>query len=256
MLKVQRFGWRPDLPDVRDKLLKAPHPDKVAALPDQVDLRSQFTPVYDQGQLGSCTANAIAGVLEFDQHKQGEARAFMPSRLFIYYNERVMEGTVNEDAGAEIRDGIKSVNQQGAPNEDNWPYVISQFAQKPPASAYKHAKTRKALLYQRLDNTRIDDLRACIAGGFPFVFGFTVYASFESRDMEKTGIVKMPVRGEQILGGHAVVACGYDHGRQLFWVRNSWGDSWGPFKGYFMIPYAYLTNTNLAADFWQISKVK
>src|SRR5262247_4283203 len=123
---IQWYGWVPDIPDQRDRMYSAPH-QVLKALPSKVDLRPQCPPIYDQGQLGSCTANAIGAALQFNQIKQGE-QAFTPSRLFIYYNERVMEHTVSEDAGAMIRDGIKSVAKLGAPPEDkDWPYVIKNF---------------------------------------------------------------------------------------------------------------------------------
>src|SRR6476646_3515572 len=130
-----RYGWRLDLPDARDHIYSAP---LAKALPPAVDLRPNCPPVYDQGQLGSCTANAIAAAVEFDRKKQN-LTDFAPSRLFIYYNERVMEGTVDYDAGAQIRDGIKSVAKIGAAPETDWPYDIAKFADKPPAKAYTDA---------------------------------------------------------------------------------------------------------------------
>jgi C1A family cysteine protease len=128
--KIKGYGWIPDLPDHRDHLYAAP-PPRLTALPPSTDLRPQCPPVYDQGQLGSCTANAIAGAIEFDQMKQGQT-PFVPSRLFIYYNERDIEGTVGSDSGAQIRDGIKSVAQQGVCPEPEWPYDITKFTEKPP----------------------------------------------------------------------------------------------------------------------------
>ena len=183
----ERFGWRPDLPDIRDAMLVVAPP---AALPAVVSLRSQMPPVYDQGQLGSCTANSIGAILEFNELKQKEPTAATPSRLFIYYNERLMEGTVKEDAGGEIRDGIKSVAQVGAPPETLWPYVIAQFATKPSAAAYTEARKHEAIRYSRVaqDQTSIQNV---LALGFPISFGFTVYASFES-DVGANGIVPMP----------------------------------------------------------------
>jgi C1A family cysteine protease len=247
---VKWYGYRPDTMDVRDLRFKAPS----GALPSKVDLRPGFSPVYDQGSLGSCTANAIAGAMEFDMLKQKEA-SFSPSRLFIYYNERVMEGTIKEDAGAEIRDGIKSVNIVGAPNENLWPYRIGRFAAKPPRPAYTQAKQHKSVLYQRIDSTKLSDLKACLAAGFPFVFGFSVYADFESPRVASTGKVNLPKKGESLVGGHAVVAAGYDDAAGRFTVRNSWAADWG-IGGYFTIPYGYLTNLNLADDFWKISQVQ
>jgi C1A family cysteine protease len=249
---IRRYGWTPDLPDQRDKVYMVPA--RVAgALPPKVDLRPNCPPIVDQGELGSCTANAIAGALQFEQMKQKLADIFPPSRLFIYYNERVIEHTVNEDAGAMIRDGIKSVAKEGAPHETLWPYDIAKFKDKPSAAAYKDALKHPAILYQRLTQT-LDQLKGCLAAGFPFVFGFTVYESFESQAVAKSGNVAMPKSKEKQIGGHAVLAVGYDDTSKRFIVRNSWGTSWG-IAGYFTIPYAYLTDTNLADDFWTIKQV-
>jgi C1A family cysteine protease len=245
------YGWRADRPDFRDYIYKPRH---IQNLPTSVDLRSGCPPVYDQGQLGSCTANAIAAALEFDQIKQGET-PFTPSRLLIYYDERQMEGTVSSDSGAEIRDGVKSVNQQGACPESEWPYDISQFAVAPPAQCYVEAAKYKAVVYQAIPQD-LDQMKACLADGYPFIFGISVYDSFESDTVAQTGVVPMPSSDESQLGGHAVLAVGYDDASQRFLVRNSWGPDWaGPMAGYFTIPYAYLTNSGLASDFWTIRSV-
>ena len=251
--EIQWYGWVPDVPDHRDKMYSAPM-QVLKALPPKVDLRPNCPAVYDQGQLGSCTANAISAALEFNQTKQGE-RSFAPSRLFIYYNERVMEHTVNDDAGAMIRDGIKSVSKLGAPPEvPDWPYVISKFKQKPPTKAYKDALKYQAILYQRLTQD-LDQLKGCLASGFPFVFGISVYQSFESQAVAKTGKVPMPKSSEENLGGHAILAVGYDDTQKRFIIRNSWGTDWG-MKGYFTLPYAYVLDENLADDFWTIKSVE
>jgi len=245
---IQWYGWVPDLPDQRDFIYAAPTPVQ-RNIPPKVDLSKKCPPVYDQGQLGSCTANAIGGAIEFDQKKK-----FAPSRLFIYYNERVMEGTVDSDAGAQIRDGIKSVATLGAPPERLWPYDISKFREAPPQAAVKAAKADLVVLYQRLIQD-IDTMRGCLAEGFPFVFGFTVYASFESAAVAKSGVLGMPKAREKRIGGHAVLAVGYDDKQRTFLVRNSWGPKWGK-KGYFTIPYSYLTSSRLASDFWTIRSVE
>jgi C1A family cysteine protease len=247
------YGWVPDLPDQRDHIFSAPAP-VLGTLPPSVDLRSQCpTTIYDQGQLGSCTANAIGAAFEFDLLKQGLSD-FMPSRLFIYYNERVILGTVDSDSGAMIRDGIKSVRKQGVCPEDDWKYDIERFTEKPPASCYESALDNQALAYQRIPQT-LNQMRGCLAHGFPFVFGFTVYESFESPEVARTGEAPLPGAGEAVLGGHAVLAVGYDDAAARFTVRNSWGPDWGD-GGYFTLPYAYLTDRGLASDFWTISQVE
>jgi C1A family cysteine protease len=246
-----RYGWIPDLPDHRDHIYGAPLP-VLATLPPSVDLRADCPKVYDQGQLGSCTANAIAAAFEFDLAKQAFAD-FMPSRLFIYYNERRIEGTVNSDSGAMIRDGIKSVSKQGVCAEDAWPYDIAKFAATPDPKAYTQARTHRVLSYQRIPQV-LNQMRGCLAHGYPFVFGFQVYESFESAEVARTGAASLPAADEQPLGGHAVLCVGYDDASARFVVRNSWGTEWG-MDGYFTLPYTYLTERSLSSDFWAIIQV-
>ena len=251
-MSIGHYGWVPDLPDNRDFSYSAPA-QFLTALPTNVDLRAKCPPVYDQGQLGSCTANAIGGAIQFEQMKQG-ATSFVPSRLFIYYNERVVEHTVNSDSGAQIRDGMKVVAKQGAPPETDWPYDITKFAIKPPANAYADAAKNKVTSYQRVTRT-LSQFKGCLASGYPFVLGFTVYDGFESTTVAQTGHAQMPQAGEKVVGGHAVLAVGYDDQNQWFIVRNSWGDSWG-MSGYFTLPYQYLLETNLSDDFWTVRLVQ
>jgi C1A family cysteine protease len=263
--KIATYGWSPDLPDQRDHVYSAPLP-KLGPLPARVDLRKQCPAVYDQGQIGSCTANAIAGAIEFDLLKQ-KAADFTPSRLFIYYNERNMEHTVTTDSGAQIRDGVKSVNKLGVCPETEWPYAATPAdpntnvwppgakpAQRPTPGCYKDALNHQVVSYQRV-NTDLAQMKGCLAAGYPFVFGFTVYDAFESAAVAKTGVLNMPASTEKVVGGHAVLAVGYDDVAQRFIVRNSWGAKWGQ-KGYFTIPYAYLITGNLADDFWTIRMVE
>jgi C1A family cysteine protease len=251
--QVSRFGWVPDLPDARDYMYSAP--EKVLTkLPKKVDLRgSNMPPVWDQGELGSCTGQAIGSAFEFGQRKQG-LKVFMPSALFIYYNERAMEGTIDTDSGAMIRDGMKSVAKIGVCDEVTWPYVIPKFAEKPPQKAYTEAKKHQALVYRRVLGV-LHQMQGCLAQGFPFVFGFAVYESFLSPEVARTGKVSLPPRGEQLIGGHAVLAVGYDDSKQAFIVRNSWGNKWG-IKGYCEMPYGYLTDPQLSRDFWAIYTVE
>jgi C1A family cysteine protease len=250
--KVQRYGWVRDLPDQRDHLYAAPVAF-LTALPPLVDLRPNCPPIYDQGQLGSCTANGIGGAIQFERMKQNLSPNFVPSRLFVYYNERVIEHTVNTDSGAQIRDGIKSVAKQGDCPETEWPYDITKFTVKPPTRCYTDAVKYRAVQYQKLVQD-INQMKGCLASGYPFVFGFTVYESFESNAVASSGVVPMPQPSEQVVGGHCVDAVGYDDSQQRFIVRNSWGTSWG-MNGYCTMPYAYLTDPNLASDFWTIRLV-
>jgi C1A family cysteine protease len=202
IFKTARYGWLPDLPDHRDQLYGAPV-ELAAAPPAKVDLRPQCPLVYDQGQLGSCTANAIAAAIQFDRMK---------------------------------------------------PYVIAKFRSKPPAKCYADALKYIVVLYQRVTPI-LSQLKGCLASGYPFVFGFTVYEGFESAQVARTGHASLPKSGEQVVGGHAVVGVGYDDTKQWLIVRNSWGARWG-MKGYFTLPYAYVTDDNLANDFWTIRVVQ
>lgn len=241
------YGWIPDFPDHRDFLYTSIKPKKVK-LPSSVDLRDLCSTVENQGALGSCTANALVGNLEFILNKI-YSRYTDLSRLFIYYNERVLEHTVDTDSGAMLRDGIKTLHRQGVCFERDWPYDIKNFAIRPPTDLYERAQGNIITSYHRL--LTHDDRLTCLSEGFPFVFGFTVYESFESPKTAKTGIAQMPGNDERVLGGHAVLAVGFDQKAKRFIVRNSWGTGWG-MEGYFTMPFEYLET--LADDFWTIHK--
>jgi C1A family cysteine protease len=245
----KRYGWVPDLPDHRDYLYGAVRPVP-AAFPPRVDLRHFCSNVENQGNLGSCTANALAGALEFLEIKH-KVRFTDLSRLFIYYNERVIERSVRSDSGAMLRDGIKTLAKQGVCSEKTWPYVVSKVSVKPRAACYKEAHNYQITSYRRI--LSLAEMRTCLAEGFPFVFGFTVYEGFETQHVALTGVVDMPHPRERVVGGHAVMAVGYDDAAKRFIVRNSWGEKWG-MKGYFTMPYAYLTDRNLSDDFWTIRR--
>lgn len=253
--RIHRYGWLADHPDPRDHVYAGPvfrHP-----LPPRIDLRPAFAriPPYDQGQLGSCTGNAIAAAVQFDRVRQRlpQATRRIPSRLFIYYCERRVEGTVDSDAGAQIRDGIKAVATYGVCFEsgpDAWPYDITRFKDAPPPKCYRNAARDRVVSYSRLHHN-LDQMKRCLASGFPFVFGFTAFEEFEGPEVQASGKVSLPASGARPIGCHAVLAVGYDDDAQEMVVRNSWGPQWG-MQGYFTLPYSYISHPGLASDFWTL----
>lgn len=262
----KRYGWLPDLPDPRDyrfdpkKALKLRGGAPRVRVPARVDLRESgfLPPVYDQGDLGSCTANAIAGAYEYEQRRQGLSD-FMPSRLFVYYNERVMINTVNEDSGAFIRDGMKSVAKLGVPPEPEWPYDIGRFRQQPTGQVYTDALEHQVITYARVDTGSQTHVKQALATGTPVVFGFTVFPWFE--EIGADGVAKIP-KGDpgQVLGGHAVLLVGYErlkgHRNTVYGiVRNSWGPAFGD-GGYCYMPLTWICDPNNADDFWAIQSVE
>lgn len=239
------FHWKREPVDARDRIYKP----TAMVLPKTVDLRQYCSTIEDQGQLGSCTGNAIAGIIEYLNRKAN--KNIDVSRLFIYYEERVLEGTVLQDSGAYIRDGIKVVNKKGAPLESIWPYNVNKFAIRPNAAAYADGLKRTAGSYEKVVN--FAGVKNALARGFPVVIGFDVYESFYN--IGTNGIMPYPnVNTEQLLGGHAVAIVGYNDNTQRFICRNSWGTSWAD-RGYFYMPYRVIQNTTMSSDFWIITSV-
>lgn len=247
------YGWIPDVPDQRD-LLFAPDPAamlKLATTPHfDLTAASQMPKVWNQGQLGSCQGHASGACFAFAHKKSGHA-TFVPSRLWIYYQARVLEGNPSEDAGSSIRDGFKIMSKLGVPPETDWPYKIETFANAPTAKMVADAVKHKSVVYKKVTQT-LTSIKAAILSGYPVAFGFAVYDSFETLEVANTGVVPMPGYDETLLGGHAVCLVGYDDLSQMFIVRNSWGFGWGR-GGYCLMPYPYVISQDLAADFWQVS---
>lgn len=241
----KRLGWRPGLPKQKPFMY---YPQRgLVGLPSSVDLQSKCPKVYDQGKLSSCTANAAAGLSHFVM-KKFNLPGFTPSRLAIYYWERVIEGTVGQDSGASLSDAMTVMTTNGCPHESLWWYNINKFTVKPNQKVVTdgvHHKFKEGLSITQ----DLVHLKSCLSEGFPFIFGFTVYDSFESQTVATTGIMPMPKSTEQVLGGHAVMAVGYDDSKQMFKVRNSWGDGWG-LSGYFWMPFQFIQDSNYASDFW------
>ena len=240
------FQWKPDKLDTRDyKYNVTPK-----ASPSIVDLRAFCSPIENQGSLGSCTGQAIAGAIELLNKRNRKPTDV--SRLFIYYYERLLLGTVNYDSGAYIRDGIKATNHYGASLESYWPYDIRKFRQEPISEAKTDALKRKVTRYER-----VNDFNGCIdalSNGYPVVMGFRVYNSFMSKNVAKTGIMPYPnTKRERLLGGHAVLLVGYNKNKKVFIARNSWGTNWGD-KGYFYMPFNVI-NPNMSSDYWIVKSV-
>lgn len=263
-LKHRRYGWKPELPDARDRYFNARAKFKARRLaprsPSRVDLRTTgFLPsVVDQYDLGSCTANAIASAYGYEQRRQG-LEAYDPSRLFIYYGERDLEGTISYDDGAFIRDGMKVINKLGAPDERLWPYNISQFAVKPPKAAFDDGLKHQAVSYAAVQTVGVQvHVKQALATQTPVVAGFTVYSWFE--DIGPSGVATIPTSMGNILGGHAILIVGYEtlrsHGGRVYAIiRNSWGSSWGD-GGYCYVPLTWLCQLINADDFWAIQEVE
>jgi C1A family cysteine protease len=241
-------GWRPDVPDHNDILYALPVQQK---LPASVDLRPNMPPVRDQGQVGACTAFGVTAMLEYDRIIN-QMSPFAYSELYLYYQTRRKEGTENSDAGATIRDTIKIALKLGVCAEDLWPYVESNVTVAPPQSCDESALAHQAREYQRVLQDIIH-MKSVLAAGKTFTSGISVYKSFMSDAVAKTGKIPMPKRGEKLLGGHACAYCGYEG--DTFIGQNSWSEEWGD-HGYFYIPADYLINAKLSGDSWTIQSVE
>lgn len=255
MRTIQRYGWKRSHPDFRDKIADTSGLDIL----DEVDPRPMMPPIYDQGQLGSCTANAVAGAMQYDLHLDGEPlNLHRPSRLMLYYMERMIEGSLGQgDTGAFGRDGFKALSKYGWVPEREWRYDINKYAVDPPAPLWSEAATRLLTKPYAVVPQTEQDIKAALSNNQTVAFGFTVYESFEYQETLDTGIVPMPSRNESQLGGHEVLLVGYLAEQPDYaLVRNSWGKSvyqgvpgaetYG--GGYFLIPWSYILDPNLTDD--------
>ncbi len=261
------LGWVRDEPDIRDHVaLRDEEIVDAAALPATFSLRPEMPPVLDQGDLGSCTAHGTTTAVRFDRIAQKLPDVDL-SRLFVYYQTRLMEGDVSQDAGGQVRDAIKSINLYGVPVESDWPYVESRFAQKPPAKAYTDGKLNLSLSYARVTHSAAAVKTMLAVKKRPVVFGFTCYAGLQSQDTAESGILPLPSGAS--IGGHCTAVEGWTNdlpsvlkgapaataGTDFYEIRNSWGEDWGD-AGNFWMPAKYFLNASLVSDLWSIQSVE
>lgn len=249
-IQIKGFGWKPSLPDQRDLRLTF---QVALELPPRWSLRASCPAVWDQGDLGSCTAHAVGAAYIMEAKRQG-IYEYMPSRLFMYYNARYLEGTTKEDSGATLRDAVKAVANWGVPPESMLSYDINRFSRKPSKRVYQVGLKNQALKYMSVSHSEFQ-IKNRLRQGFPVIVGFSVYQSFATYEVTRTGNIPMPGPTESLLGGHAVLVVGWDDTRNSWEIRNSWGEGWGD-AGYCWMPYQYLSRPDLSGDFWTIQQVE
>jgi len=285
------MGWLPDYPDFRDytvekdelpprlkqlgqqdsvkamlKKVGVAAPVAVETLRSPVDLRVSCSPIENQGSLGSCTAHAAVGLVEYFE-RRAFGRHIDASRLFLYKVTRNML-KMTGDTGAFLRTTMGALVLFGVPPEEYWPYIIADFDKEPPAFSYAFAQNYQAIQYVRLDppgtpkDALFNHIKTHLAAGLPSMFGFTVYSSISQAETD--GEIPYPCQGETILGGHAVMTVGYDDSKKIkntncetptigaMLIRNSWGTEWGD-RGYGWLPYDYVLK-GLAIDWWTLLK--
>ena len=274
------LGWVRDLPDFRDY---SPENEKIkpllkklnvlstpASLPVKIDLRAWCAPIEDQGALGSCTANAGVGMIEFYE-KKAYGVWLDASRLFLYKATRNLLGWTG-DTGAYLRTTMGAMALFGVPPEKYWPYKIASFDAEPTAFLYAFAQSFQALNYYRLDpvgttpTNLLSQIKTNLAGNLPSMFGFTVYDSISQANGAGKGKIPFPCSTDKVAGGHAIMAIGYDDTLAIkntnggktttgaLLIRNSWGTSWGD-VGYGWLPYEYVLK-GLAVDWWTLISEK
>lgn len=224
-----------------------------AALPVSIDLSSGFPAAFDQAQEGSCTSQGWAAIYDFFQLQairtkatnleeyEFKANQYVPAaRQFIYYNERLIEGDVDQDGGAMVSTGAQVLSQMGFCDESLWPYTSTDIYTKPAQDCYDEALKHKISGSYALNGQ--DQIIHCLASGFPVVCGIEVFEELESDQVAQTGILPDPSSDEQSIGGHCIVLVGYDLTKNRIKCRNSWGQSWGIDNGYFWVTCNYLNS--------------
>ncbi len=250
------YGRDKDSPDERDWKFKgvAASPKK---LPSKIDLSGKLPRVWSQGYIGSCTSCSATAMVQYLLKKDYPKRVFHPSILATYYWTRLLEGNQRYDSGASMRGVMKAINKYGSAHNKLWPYKTRRWRKAPPRRARLNAKKHRVIEYRRLDQ-ELDELKTCLVMGYPFIFGFWVYESFEGRQMDRTGVMPIPdVAREEFYGGHAVAVVGFEEKKKAFLCRNSWGVKWPnrSMKGHFWMPYDAILDPELSEDFWTSTKI-
>lgn len=250
---MNKYGWLKQPQDDRDFKSLRYQLINQEILPSNYTLPIKLS-IYDQEPLGSCGANGGSSCFTYEAKQKNIRTTFKPSRLFLYYNARAINGWENEDSGVYIRDIFKTLSKEGICSESNMPYDISKFTIKPSDKAYKNAKLHSVTEYAAVENN-IDIIKKTVMSGACIEFGFNVYESFESGNWDSTtGIMPIPLPNESLLGGHAVIIIGWSDEKQSFLIQNSWGKNWG-LKGLFWMPYSYMISKE-CDDFWCIEQIK
>ena len=269
-MRTQKYamGWQRDLPDIRDytpdheKVEKLFHKSKAlkppqAGIAGKADLSSFCSPIEDQGEIGSCTAHAGVGLIEYYENR-AHGKYLNASRLFLYKTTRNLLHWTG-DTGAWLRTTMKAMALFGLPPEEFYPYDTAKFDDEPSAFCYAFGQSYQSIKYYRLDKPTsstsqlLTSVKNFLAAGYPSMFGFTVYNFGNDK-----GEFEFPADHDSVQGGHAVVATGYDDNRKIgkekgaLKIRNSWGKGWGE-NGYGWLPYAYI-EAGLAEDFWSLFK--
>lgn len=247
-----KLNWKKGPKDERD-FKSTRHLTSPKILPQEFELDRQI-PIYNQFSIGSCTANSACSCFRYEVAQLQNNFDFEPSRLFQYYNSRLLQGWENEDSGAYIRDAFKSMNKYGLALEKTWPYVVEDFARKPSNEAYQEGLKNVTVKYATVPQTE-QHLKETLVSGAAISFGFNVYQSFYGSWHNTTGMMPIPKKSERLLGGHAVTLIGFSDAKKAFLVQNSWGEDWG-LKGKYWMPYSFVINSVECDDFWCIEEVK
>lgn len=264
----RKFGWKPSLPTRAKKYSCTFESMTSKPLPEKVDLSPLCSPIEDQGSHGSCVGHGTCGMLEYLE--LWELRAKLPvgakapevfdstfdpiSRLFVYNNARLYDGNpLSQDNGTQISSAIHVIKNQGLCRESQFAYTDENVLFSPPDEAYLEGLHHKAVWDYKLDNRNLNELKQCLAWGYPIIFGMTCYDSMMTQQVAETGDIPYPSNGDSPVGGHCMLIVGYDNATQTFDLRQSWGLGWGN-QGYGKIGFDYLTDTDLASDFWTLRK--